>query len=152
MAPGRVKEIPSRLSGPFAGPVLLPAGSHRIEVQYAGLSLVASEKVRFQFKLDGQDVSWQEVGSRRVAYYHDLPPQDYVFRVRAANNDGVWNDAGASLAFTVQPHLWQTLWFKTLVLVVLAAAAYGGFHRRVIRLEKERAVQHGFARQLIISH
>ena len=151
VAPGRVEEIPSRLSGPFAGPVLLPAGSRRLEIQYAGLSLVAPEKVRFQFKLDGQDVNWQEVGSRRVAYYHDLPPNAYVFRVRAANNDGVWNEASASLAFTVQPYFWQTPLFKTLVLVVLAAVAYGGFRRRVIRLEKERAVQHGFARQLIMS-
>ena len=67
------------------------------------------------------------------------------------NHDGVWNETGASLAFTVQPHLWQTLWFKALGLVVLAAVVYGGFHRRVIRLEKERAAQQAFTRQLILS-
>ena len=86
-----------------------------------------------------------------MAYYYDFNPGSYVFRVRAVNHDGLWNEAGASLAFTVQPHLWQTLWFKALGLVVLAAVVYGGFHRRVIRLEKERAAQQAFTRQLILS-
>jgi signal transduction histidine kinase len=86
-----------------------------------------------------------------VAYYYDFVPGTYVFRVRALNHAGLWNEKGASLSFTVQPHLWQTLWFKALVLAGLAAVVYGGLHRRMIRLEKERAAQQAFTRQVILS-
>ncbi|MCX6922242.1 MAG: triple tyrosine motif-containing protein, partial [Verrucomicrobia bacterium] len=143
--------VQSRLQSPFPERLMLPSGSRRLQIHYTALDFSAPEKLRFQTRLEPNDPDWQDVGDRRVAYYYDFTPGSYVFRVRAVNHGGVGNETGASLAFTVQPYLWQTLWFKTLVLVVLAAAAYGGFHRRVIRLQKERAVRQAFTRQLILS-
>ena len=139
------------LRPPFSEKVFLPPGSRQLEISYTGLSFVSAEKVRFQVKLEHEDAEWLQADNRRVAYYYDLQPRDYVFRVRAANNDGVWNEAGASLAFAVQPLFWQTLWFKALGLVMLAALVYGGVHQRMARLEKERAAQQAFTRQVILS-
>ncbi len=92
--------------------VSLPAGSRWVEVRFTAPSFVAPEKVRFEIRLEGRDDDWQDIGDRRTAYYHELPPGDYTLRVRAANNDGVWNETGSSLAFSVQPYLWQTVWFR----------------------------------------
>jgi signal transduction histidine kinase/ligand-binding sensor domain-containing protein len=148
---GRGEEILSQLHGPFATALTLPVDSRRIEVQYAALSLTAPKKVRFETKLDGEDGDWEDAGDRRAAFFYDLRPGNYVFRVRAANNDGVWNETGASLAFTVQPHLWQTLWFKALGLTALVAVVYGSLQRRVVRLEKKRAAQQALTRRLLLS-
>ena len=143
--------VPSKLPEVFEVPLALPAGSGRIEIQYAALSFVAPDKVRFQVRLEGQNGDWQDAGSRRSAYFHELPPGNHVFRVRAANNDGVWNESGASLAFTVLPFYWQTMWFKVLGLVAFGAVIYGIMRRRLAHLEKARTAQHTFARQLIQS-
>ena len=143
--------VQSRLQWPFPARLTLPPGSRRLQVHYTALDFTAPEKLRFQTRLEPSDPEWQDVGDRRVAYYYDFNPGSYVFRVRAMNHDGVWNEAGANLAFTVLPYPWQTLWFKALGLVVLAAVIYGSAHRRVIRLEKERTSQQAFARQLILS-
>jgi len=143
--------VRSRLQWPFPAKLTLPPGSRRLQVHYTALDFTAPEKVRFQTRLEPGDHDWQEVGDRRIAYYYDFHPGTYVFRVRAVNHAGVWNEAGASLAFTVRPHFWQALWFKALVLAGLAAVIYGGFRRRVVRLEKERVTQHAFTRQLILS-
>jgi signal transduction histidine kinase len=89
------------------------------------LSLVAPEKVRYQTKLEGYDPDWEDAGNQRIAYYHELPPGAYVFRVRAANNDGVWNEAGASLAFVMEPFVWQTIWFRGGLAALLVGC--GGF-------------------------
>jgi len=115
-------EMRMRAIAPFAGPVVLPAGSRRLEVRYAALSFSAPEKVRFQVKLEGADTDWRDPGGQRVAYFHDLPPGNYTFRVRAANPDGVWNLSGASLAFTILPSLWQTGGFRFAGAVFLMAS------------------------------
>jgi PAS domain S-box-containing protein len=99
--------------------------------------------VRYQIRLDGQDEGWQDTGSRRVAYYHDLLPRDYVFHVRAANNDGVWNETGAGFALTVLPFYWQTTRFRVLVALLFmgsgGAAVWGLVRARLHRaLERER--------------
>jgi PAS domain S-box-containing protein len=108
---------------PFTEQLRLPVGSRHLEIHYTALSFSAPEKVRFQVKLDGQDANWRDAGDRRVAFY-DLPPGDYVFHVRAANNDGVWNEIGASLAFKVLPFFWETWWFRIVVgLALLASGA-----------------------------
>jgi signal transduction histidine kinase/ligand-binding sensor domain-containing protein len=151
----RVPEFQTKFASPIAQPVSLPPGSRDIELQYTGLSLAAPEKVRFQVRLEGLDDDWREVTDRRAAHYHELPPRDYVFHVRAANNDGVWNETGTSLAFTVRPYLWQTLWFKVLgvcfAAALVGAVIYVGMRRRVLRLDRESLARQLFARQLIRS-
>ena len=90
----------------------IPAGSHRIEFHYTGLDSSAPALVRFRHKLEGFDADWVNAGTRREAVYTRLPPGDYRFRVLAANNQGTWNEEGASLAFSVLPRFWQTLTFQ----------------------------------------
>ncbi len=90
----------------------LAAGAHRIEFHYTGLDPSAPALVRFRHKLEGFDTDWVNAGTRREAVYTRLRPGDYRFRVVAANNQGTWNEEGASLAFSVLPRFWQTLTFQ----------------------------------------
>ena len=105
---------------PTAG-LRLPARTRDLEIDYVGLSFVAPQKVTFRYRLDGRDDAWQEPGTRRQAFYTDLRPGTYRFRVIASNNDGVWNEEGAALDFVVLPAWYQTSSF--LVLCVVAAVA-----------------------------
>ncbi len=126
-------------TGPPAGPLRLRPGKGDLEIHYAGLSLQAPEKSRFEFMLEGVDLDWVKAGSDRSARYHRLGPGKYRFRVRACNNDGVWNQEGAALSLILPPHVWQTWWFRT----GLLAAAGGGllaFHRW--RLTRWRELEH----------
>ncbi|WP_433970015.1 triple tyrosine motif-containing protein [Tunturiibacter gelidiferens] len=81
----------------------IASGHTSFTFEYAALSYVAPAKVRYRYILDGFDKRWTEAGSRRVAYYTNLPPRHYRFRVQAANNDGVWNEIGAQTAFYIRP-------------------------------------------------
>jgi signal transduction histidine kinase/ligand-binding sensor domain-containing protein len=99
----------------------LPAGSSNIQINYTALSLSIPERVQFRYRLEGIDKDWQEVFGRRTAFYTNLGPGRYQFRVIASNNDGVWNLTGATADFSIAPFFYQSLWFK--VLCALAAAA-----------------------------
>src|SRR5271165_3854508 len=90
----------------------LPALSRDLEIDYTALSMVAPEKNRFKYKLEGYDRDWQDVGNRRQAFYGNLSPRSYRFRVIASNNSGVWNEAGDSLDFSIAPAYYQTTWFQ----------------------------------------
>ena len=90
----------------------MPPLTRDLEIDYTALSLVAPEKNLFRYKLEGHDRDWQEVGNRRQAFYNDLPPGNYRFRVVASNNSGVWNEQGAALDFSIAPAYWQTTWFR----------------------------------------
>jgi two-component sensor histidine kinase len=92
----------------------LPPITRDLEIDYTALSFVAPQKVRFRYKLEGHDVNWQEPGTRRQAFYNDLRPRHYRFRVTACNNDGIWNEAGAALDFSVMPTWYQTLSFQVI--------------------------------------
>ncbi len=115
----------------------LPPGSDEFEFDYAGLSFFAPGAVRYRFVLEGRDRGWTDAGERRVAYYTDLRPGRYVFRVQAANNDGVWNETGASVALTLQPHVWQTVWFQALCILAVGLVAFGGYRGRVRHLRAQ---------------
>jgi signal transduction histidine kinase/ligand-binding sensor domain-containing protein len=95
-------------------PVNLPALTRDLEIDYTALSLVAPEKNRFRYLLEGYDRDWQDVGTRRQAFYNNLRPRNYRFHVIASNNSGVWNETGASLDFTILPAYYQTTWFAGL--------------------------------------
>jgi signal transduction histidine kinase/ligand-binding sensor domain-containing protein len=120
-----------------SGQLPLPALTRDLEIDYTALSLVAPEKNRFRYKLEGYDRDWQDVGNRRQAFYTNLPPRNYRFRVTASNNSGVWNEAGASLDFSIAPAYYQTTWFRA-TLVVAALALFWTLHRfRLRRLAHE---------------
>ncbi|HLJ88866.1 MAG TPA: two-component regulator propeller domain-containing protein [Candidatus Angelobacter sp.] len=105
----------------------LPPRTQQLQIDYTGLSYVAPSKVLFRYRLDGYDTQWQEPETRRTAFYNDLRPGNYTFRVIASNNSGRWNDEGASLQFSIAPAYYQTYWFRAMwgaVLVVLVWALY----------------------------
>lgn len=96
----------------------MPVGRADLRIDYTATSLTVPQRVQFRYKLEGYDADWRDAGNRREASYTRVGPGDYVFRVIASNNDGVWNDTGASLPFTVPPAFWQTSWFAALAVVV----------------------------------
>jgi signal transduction histidine kinase len=113
------------------------AGHVHFEFDYAGLSFVAPQKVRYRYMLEGFDRGWTDAGTRRTAYYTNIPPGRYTFRVQAANNDGLWNTTGAALSFELRPHFYQTLWFYALLLMALAGTVLLVLKRRLYVAERE---------------
>jgi signal transduction histidine kinase/ligand-binding sensor domain-containing protein len=113
------------------------AGHVHFEFGYAGLSFVAPQKVRYRYMLEGFDHGWTEAGVRHTAYYTNIPAGHYTFRVQAANNDGVWNSQGASLAFQLRPHFYQTLWFYALLTLLLVGLIVLVQRLRLNRAERE---------------
>jgi signal transduction histidine kinase/ligand-binding sensor domain-containing protein len=112
----------------------LPPRTRDIEIDYTALSLVVPEKVKFRYKLEGHDADWQDPESRRRAFYSDLPPGDYQFHVIACNNDGVWNEQGATTRFAVLPAFYQTAWFRLLSVLAGAGVLWLLYALRVRRL------------------
>jgi signal transduction histidine kinase len=104
--------------------VALPAGTANLRIAYTALSLAESERVRFRYRLIGVDRDWIDAGTAREAYYANLGPGSWRFQVIAANNDGVWNREGATVAVTIAPHFYQTWWFRLLAIGVGAGALW----------------------------
>jgi hypothetical protein len=124
------------------GRLRLPPRVRDLGIDYTALSLVAPEKVRFRVKLEGQDSDWRESINERHVHYTNLPPKDYRFVVKAANDSGVWNESGASVEFVIPPLFHQTTWFRALCVaaaLALASAIYrirvGVLHRHQRLLE-----------------
>jgi signal transduction histidine kinase/ligand-binding sensor domain-containing protein len=135
--PVRVEEfVADRVSRSAIGLLKLPPQTLDIEIRYTALSFIAPQKVRFQYQLEGRDRGWQDAGSRRQAFYTDLPPGAYRFRVKACNSDGVWNEAGASIDFEIAPAYFQTTWFKALCAMLAVGLLYGIY---IVRLRQVAA-------------
>jgi signal transduction histidine kinase/ligand-binding sensor domain-containing protein len=97
-------------------------GRHYVEFRFTGINFTAPDTVRFKWQLEGAERNWRESTSQRTVAYGPLLPGDYRFRVLAANSDGIWNETGASVAFTVLPFFWETWWFKTLLTTAACGA------------------------------
>ncbi len=114
----------------------VPPGRGELELHYTGLSFREPEKIRFKYQLDGYDEQWIDAGARRTAYYTNLAPGEYRFRVIAANEDGVWSETGAELAFYLKPDFYQTRIFYAvsfLALILLGWGAGRWRHRQILR-------------------
>jgi signal transduction histidine kinase len=107
--------------------------------------------VRFRYKIEGLNSEWIEAAGRRVAFYSHLPAGEYVFRVIAANSDGVWNNTGAALNITVIPPFWKRSWFISLMLMAGAGAVLLLYRARIQKLKSAQAAREAFSRQLIAS-
>ena len=134
----------------------MPVHTRDVQVEYTANSLTVPERVRFRYKLEGLDRDWQDVGTRREALYTNLGPGRYTFRVIASNNDGVWNDTGASIDFAIAPAFYQTRWFYTLCAVACLGLLFGLYQVRMrqvaaqvrSRLEARLAERERIAREL----
>jgi signal transduction histidine kinase/ligand-binding sensor domain-containing protein len=124
----------------MSGPIQFAAGTHTVEIDYAALSLSIPERVQFRYKLEGLDVDWQDVGTRRQAYFNNLGPGPYRFRVIACNNDVVWNNSGASLDFFVAPAYYQTNWFLALCTLAFAGLLWAIYQLRLHQIHRQFAV------------
>ncbi len=120
----------------------LEPGRGDLEFHYAGLSFVDPDRVSFRYMLEGFDREWIEAGSRRTAFYTNIPPGRYTFRVKAANNDGVWSDTDAVARFSLRPHFRQTAWFYGMCAVGLVLAGFGAARVRAARAKaRERELE-----------
>src|SRR5258707_4570428 len=119
-------------------PLSLPALIRDLQIDYTALSLAAPEKVRFRYKLEGRDHDWQDAGTRRQAFYTDPRPGNYRFRMTASNNNGVWNEAGTSLDFSIAPAYYQATWFRLARVAALSAHLAAAY-----RLRPRQATPHG---------
>ena len=122
---------------PVRSGLRLPPLVRDLQIDYTALSLVAPEKNRFRVKLDGRDRDWQDVGTRRQAFYTDLAPGTYRFRVQGSNNSGVWNEAGAALEFSIAPAYYQTRSFRVLAVATAFAVLWVAYLVRVRQVARE---------------
>jgi ligand-binding sensor domain-containing protein/two-component sensor histidine kinase len=141
-------------SGVHNQPLEIPPGNQRFEFRYTALTFVATEKVRFRYRMAGLGEEWKDAGNQRIANYSYLPPGNYTFQVMACNGDGVWNTLGATLAFTIHPHFWQRWWFvlleilaaATLLVLIVLTLARRRMKMKLERLERQRAIERERAR------
>jgi PAS domain S-box-containing protein len=121
------------------GTTRLAAGTGRLEIRYTALSFTAPERMRFRYMLEGSDPRWIEAEHQRRAYYTNLAPGSYTFRVLASNSDGIWSETGAALPFILLPHYYQTLWFRLAAAGMFAGLLALGYWLRVRQLHHRQA-------------
>ena len=108
-----------------------------LEINYTSPTFLIPQRVKFRYRLDGYDRDWHEAGTRRQAFYTDLPPGKYSFRVIACNSEGVWNDSASKLDFSVAPAYYQTNWFRGLCVAAVLALLWAAYQFRVRQLHQE---------------
>jgi ligand-binding sensor domain-containing protein/signal transduction histidine kinase len=115
----------------------LAPGLKNLEFTYSGLTFLQPNRIRFRYILEGFDKNWIQAGTRREAFYTNLPPGQYRFRVTACNGDGVCNETGASASFSLAPHFYQRAWFLPLCAVALVLAGWMIYQLRIHRLREQ---------------
>jgi len=117
----------------------LPESDSVFSLEFAALHYAAPQRNRFAYQLQGFDEDWVVTDStKRFATYTNLDPGRYVFRVKAANKDGIWNDNAATLEITIRPPFWKTWWFRTVMVWLAVGAAYAAYHVRVRSLRHQQ--------------
>ncbi len=140
------RDVP--MGAPTPQPLKLAPSHSRLEFDYAALSFAAPENNQYRYMLEGYDKQWIDAGTERQAIYSRLAPGNYRFRVVACNSDGIWNEVGAGVPFTVTPFFWQTWWFRLLLLFVFACIvgalvrylSHRRFQVRLRALERQAAL------------
>ncbi|HWB26573.1 MAG TPA: two-component regulator propeller domain-containing protein [Chitinophagaceae bacterium] len=110
-----------------------------IALQFASLNYCPSGKKRYQYMLEGFDNQWTEIGSARTAYYTNLDPGSYIFKVRGLDNEGNWSAKQLSLNLTITPPFWETWWFRVLAVIAFIAAIVAVFRIRLRLIQQQKA-------------
>jgi PAS domain S-box-containing protein len=120
------------------GKLVLPYDRNFVTLDFASLDYARPEKNEFEYKLEGLDNDWINAGNRRYATYTSLNPGTYFFHVKGSNNDGVWNENGATIKIQINPPFWKTWWFITGVILLVVSSGYTAYNYRVTRLRKKQ--------------
>ena len=115
----------------------VPPGNNTFDFRFTALSFSAPEELHFKYRLEPFDKDWVDAGTRRTAHYTNMAPGKYSFQVAAANDYGIWNEQGASVRFVLQPHFYQTNWFRALCAAVFLAVLWAAYQFRVHQLQKQ---------------
>jgi signal transduction histidine kinase len=115
----------------------VPANPRDLQIDYTSPTFSIPQKVNFRYRLDNYDRDWHEAGTRRQAFYTDLPSGKYSFRVIASNSDGVWNERAAKLDFSVKPAYYQTNWFRALCACLFLVLLWAAYQWRVRQLQRQ---------------
>ncbi len=126
---------------PFGPSVRLPYNKNFLSFEFAALSFVSPERNQYAYALEGVDKDWVHSGTRFYASYPNLPPGEYVFRVKGSNNDGIWNQAGTSLSLTILPPWWRTTWAYLSYGLILIFTLYGIRRSELKRIELMETVR-----------
>ncbi len=125
---------------PARSPGRLPAGTNRLDIQYTVLNLTSPFGTLFRYRLNGFDTEWIDAGTRREAFYTNLPPRSYEFEVMAGTDDGTWVEPAAVWRFSIAPMFYQTTGFLVVCVVGIAAAVGGAWRLHVRRVRKQFAL------------
>ena len=120
--------------------LVLPYNKNHLTFSFIAVSLTIPEKVRYQYMLEGLDDDWLPVRSEKEAIYSSIPYGDYIFKVKACNNDGIWNEIPTTFSFTITPPFWKTWWFITIIVILSALIIYIYINVREANLKKEKIV------------
>lgn len=118
----------------------LPAGTSRLEIVYSQLNLGAPFRTRFRYRLEGFDADWVEAGTRRQAFYTNLPPRAYRFQVTASKEDNTWLEPPATWVFAIEPRFYQTTWFYAGAVAMIGLAVWGLWQLRLKQVERQFAL------------
>ena len=134
------KVIADKKVYPLNAPVALPAGSRYFEFHYTGINYQAPAATRFRYQLENFEEVWHDAETRRIAYYTDIPPGEYTFKVKAANEDGIWSKEVAQLSFVKEAFFYEKAWFKVLAVLLVLSAAILMYVFRVRKLKYQNAL------------
>jgi signal transduction histidine kinase/ligand-binding sensor domain-containing protein len=121
-----------------AGPELvLPPGTHHVELRFDSISLTSPEKIRFQYRMDSVDPVWLDADNSLTAVYTNIPVGTHAFRIRASNSAGVWDRSGISFPVIQKPYFYETGWFRLLVVTVFVVILTGAYRVRLYQLRAQ---------------
>ena len=122
---------------PLGDTVEIPAGHLRTVIRFTGLNLAAPDRVRFRYKLSDFDREWSEASSVREATYTNLSPGSYSFEVKASSIDGLWNGPTAAIALSLEPAVWQTVWFRSSAVLAILTLGFTAYHLRLRAMKRQ---------------
>ena len=125
----------------LAFPIELPPERRDLEIHYTALSFRQPGALRFKYRLEGFDRGWIDAGTRRIAYYTNLPPGNYRFDVAASNEDGLWSNAGPKVAFRISPHFYDTAGFRVAAALAILLAGAGALRFHATRLRRREGLR-----------
>jgi len=138
VVPGKNSVLKKEIA--YENDITLNYSDYTFSIEFAGLQYVTTDKNQYAIKLENFDSDWLTIGSRRYVTYVNIPPGEYIFKVKAANSDGVWNENYTSLKITITPPFWKTKWFIALEIIFLISAIFLFIHFRTKKLLYDKHV------------